>query len=366
MKILQVVGSLDRGGAETFVMNVLRNINRETYQFVFLCYGNKPFDYEREAKELGAKIVRIPDVKFIGAVKYIAEIKKVIKENSIDAVHIHTYYNSMFALIAAALSGVKLRITHSHSTQSETNPSFLKKLYFTASSLVIRTLTTNNLACGNEAGKSLFGKNSKFIVINNGINLRDFAYKNDTRKLLRKQLALPSKNTVLLHVGRFETVKNHSFLIDIFAEYLKKDPSSILLLVGRGPLESKIKQKVKLLKLNKSVKFLGVRSDVKDLYNVADLFIFPSLFEGLPVVLVEAQANGLSIVASDTIDQAAKLTDSIEFYSLENSADEWAQYLFDARRAHVDVYSELAGGQYDINSVVVHIQEIYSGNRVTR
>lgn len=362
MRILQVIGSLNRGGAETFIMNVLRNIDSETYQFVFLCYGDKSFDYEKEAKELGAKIVRIPDVKVIGAVKYIAEIKKVIKENSIDVVHIHTYYNSMFALIAAALSGVELRITHSHSTQSETNPSFLKKLYFTASSLVIRTLTTSRLACGSEAGKSLFGENSKFTVINNGINLKDFAYKNDTRKLLRKQLALPSKGTVLLHVGRFETVKNHSFLIDIFAEYLKKDPSSILLLVGRGPLENKIKQRVKLLKLDKSVKFLGVRSDVKDLYNVADLFVFPSLFEGLPVVLVEAQTNGLSIVASDTIDQAAKLTNNIKFYSLENSASKWAQCLLDTNKAHVDVYSKLAGGQYDINSVVARIQEIYSGD----
>lgn len=366
MKILQVVGSLDRGGAETFVMNVLRNINRETYQFVFLCYGNKPFDYEKEAKELGAKIVRIPDVKTIGIMKSIAEIKKVIEENSIDVVHVHTYYNSMFALVAAALAGVKLRITHSHNTRSEVNPSFLKRIYFTISSFVIRALTTNRLACGNEAGKALFGKSSEFIVVNNGINLKDFAYKENVRKDLRKQLALPSRSTVLLHVGRFEAVKNHNFLIDIFAEYLKKDPSSILLLVGRGPLEDKIKQKVKSLKLDKNVRFLGVRGDVKDLYNIADLFIFPSLFEGLPVVLVEAQANGLPIVASDTIDQTAKLTNSMIFYSLEKTASEWAQYLLNISKIHVDVYKELAGGKYDINSVVACIQEIYSRDGAVR
>lgn len=363
INILQVIGGMGRGGAETFLMNVLRNIDRSKYNFVFLCYGDKPFDYEEEVISLGAKIVRVRDIKEVGFRQHVRDLRKVVVDNSIDVVHAHTYYNSVFSLIAAILSGVRLRIVHSHNTQSEPSPSLAKQFYFFVSKIGIEIFANKFVACGDDAGRALFVPWRKFQVINNGINIKDFAYSQDSRNSVREELGIDKRATVLMHAGRFAEVKNHDFLIDTFAEYQKYDPKSRLILVGDGPLRKKTEDKVEKLNLSNAVKFLGLRSDVYRIYSAADAFVFPSIFEGLPVVLVEAQTNGLRCLVSDSVDKDTKLTEAVEFYQLSKTASEWANRISSMNLARVDSQDTMLNSSYNIKISVKNIEKLYIDSR---
>lgn len=358
INILQVVAGMNRGGAETFLMNVLRTIDRDNYNFIFLCYGEEPFAYEKEIIKLGAKIVRIPEVTKRGLYGHFKDIQNVIRAEKIDVIHAHTYFNSMFSLFAGKIMNIKVRIVHSHNTKSEENPSLLKKLYFLISKKIIRISATTYVACGNLAGKSLFGSND-FTTINNGIITKDFKYNLKERQVLRLDIGVNENDKVLMHIGRFEEQKNHDFLIDIFAEYHKKNPLSKLLLVGDGPLRDDIEEKVHMLDLKDYVIFLGIRTDVSSLYNVADVFVFPSLFEGLPVVLIEAQANGLPCVVSDVVDQDVKISDELSFFSLSHKSTDWANLVQTTGNDRREQLDRLSGGPYDINTVVDQLLNIY-------
>ena len=359
IKILEVIGSMDMGGAETFLMNVLRNIDRKKFELIFLCYGNKKFDYEEELVSLGGKIVRIS--KPTGNIfKNIKQIKDIIRNNNIDVVHCHTYFNSMYALIAAKQCKIKKKITHSHSTVSEKKPNIIKKIYFFVAKIIINLYSTDYLACGKEAGEALFFKNKKFQVIDNGIILEKFYYNKNLREEKRKELKLPNDYQIIGHVGRFEEAKNHSFLIDLFDEYQKKNKKTLLLLIGDGSLRPSIEKKIKEKKLNNKVILLLKRSDVNELYNVMDLFLFPSLYEGLPVVLVEAQTNGLPIVASDTIDKDSDYTNTISFLSLQDSKDVWITEIEKRLGKRTDNRKLMENSKYNIKNTVKQIEEIYS------
>ncbi|MCA9319022.1 glycosyltransferase family 1 protein [Candidatus Saccharibacteria bacterium] len=362
VSVLHVIGNMNRGGAETFLMNVLRNIDRNKFEFIFLCYGDAKSDYEDEITQLGGRIVRTPDVKDVGILAHIQHLRRIIAEYNIDVVHAHTYYNSLFSLIAATLSGV-LRIAHSHSTQSEPNPNLAKRVYFLVSKIGIELFANKFVACGNEAGRALYMPWRKFQVINNGINIKDFVYDQDNRNSIRTELGINKNATVLMHAGRFAEVKNHDFLIDTFAEYQKYDPKSQLILVGDGPLRKKMEDKVEKLNLSNAVKFLGLRSDVYRIYSAADAFVFPSIFEGLPVVLIEAQANGIKCIISDAVDKNVKVTDSVIFHSLSSGPKTWARHIFEANKAHVDNSHILANGAYDMSANIDAIQMMYSEAR---
>lgn len=363
MRILQVIGSLDRGGAETFLMNVLRNIDRDKFSFVFLCYGDSTSDYDNEAIRLGAKIVRIPEFKDVGILQHIKDVRRVIRDNEIDVVHVHTYYNSVFSLIAAKLSGIRLRITHSHNTMSEANPGLSKRIYFVISKLGIALFSNKFLACGQEAGRALFLPGSQFAIIYNGINIKDFSYDETIRKGIRKELNINDDETVVMHVGRFVEAKNHKFLIAIFDEYCQFNANSKLLLIGDGPLRPSIEHEVKRRALSDRVIFLGKRSDMTSLYNGADLLVFPSLFEGLPVVLVEVQANGLHSLVSDKVDESAKLNKRLEFMSLSSSPKAWAYKMSSINIARkTGEKSSLLDGPYDITNVTQELVKLYNGN----
>ncbi len=358
IRILQVVGGMDRGGAETFLMNVLRNIDRQRFEFIFLCYGDKSFDYSEEVISLGAKIIQTPDVKIVGAFKHIANIEKIIKDEKIDIIHAHTAYNSMFSVLAGKKAGIR-RIVHSHTTLSEVSPSLFKKLYFAFSKFIINKLATDYFACGQDAGTSIFYNRNKFTVIDNGIVLEDFYFQQALRTKLRNELEIPKGFVVILHVGRFEKIKNHEFLIDIYYEYHKQNNKSVLVLIGDGPLRSAMEEKVKSLGIKDSVKFLGKRSDVNQIYNVADLFLFPSIKEGLPVTLVEAQANGLTCLISDSIDKAIRLTDCIEFYGIEQTPSSWAAKIKGLNLHHIDTQAIMSSSPYNIRRSIKSIEGKY-------
>lgn len=359
VKILEVIGSMNMGGAETLLMNILRNINKQKYELFFLCYGNKKFDYEDELTSLGGKIIRI-STPTSNIIKNVKQIKKIIKDNNIDVVHCHTYFNSMYALIAAKQCKIKKRITHSHNTISEKNPSILKRFYFFVSKIIINLYSTVFLACGQEAGEALFFRNKNFRIIDNGIILDKFYYDSEIREKKRKELNFPDGYQVIGHVGRFEEAKNHEFLIDIFDGYQKKHKDSILLLIGDGSLRTSIEKKIREKHLQNNVFLLSKREDVNEIYNVMDLFLFPSLYEGLPVVLIEAQTNGLPIVASDTIDKDSDYTNTISFLPLNDSKDIWITEIEDRIGKRVNNKKIMENSKYNIKNTVSQIEEIYS------
>lgn len=359
IKILEVIGSMDMGGAETLLMNILRNIDTSKFELYFLCYGNKIFDYEKELKKIGGTIIKIPTPSF-NVFQNINQIKKVIKSNNIDVVHCHTYYNSMYALIAAKKTKVKKRITHSHNTKSEEHANILKKMYYCISKIIINFYSTDFLACGNDAGKALFFKKKKFKIIDNGIILSRFYYSNTLRDEKKKELKISDNRKVIGHVGRFEEAKNHKFLIDIFGEYVKEHQDTILLLIGDGSLHDEIEQQIKKNKIEDNVKLLSKRSDVNELYNIMDLFLFPSLYEGLPVVLIEAQTNGVPIVASDTIDKEADFTNSISFISLNENHKLWLEEINKKIGKRNDNRARIEKSKYNIKNTVKQIEQLYS------
>jgi len=358
---------MNRGGAETFLMNVLRSIDRNIFEFIFLCYGDKKFDYENEITQLGGKIIRIPDVKNVGIRAHMRHLKRVMVENGIDVVHSHTYYNSIFSLIAARLNGISLRIAHSHSTQSEPNPSLAKRVYFLISKIGIELFANKFIACGNDAGRAFYTPWRKFQVINNGINIKDFSYDQNNRNSIRTELGIDKNATVLMHAGRFAEVKNHDFLIDTFVEYRSRDSSSHLILVGDGPLRKKMEAKVKKLIISEAVTFLGMRSDVNRIYSAADVFVFPSLFEGLGIVLIEAQTSGLlCIVSKDRVPHEAKITDRLRFITLEKGAKFWSEYIQQSLKEDFPRKLSIKCPEikdYDVKQTVNMLETIYKDSR---
>lgn len=358
-RILQVVGGMNRGGAETFLMNVLRNINKQDFEILFLCYGPQEFDYEDELNRLGARIIRTPDVKDVGIAKHIKNIQRILNDERIDIIHTHTFYNSMFSLIAAKNAGVKTRITHSHTTKSEHNPNIAKRIYFAISKYIVNRYSTDFVACGEEAGEALFFRKNVFKVIDNGIILDDFYFNASTRQKLRSELGLSEQSTVLGHVGRIDVQKNQLFLVDIFSEYVKNNSDSYLMLVGEGVLKEKLIERIDELGISENVIMMGKRSDVSELYNVMDVFVFPSIREGLPVVLVEAQANGLPCIISDSIDKASKLTDCVQFLSLSEPKGVWARAIGESDLKRKNTRQVLQNSSYNMKNNITKIEDLY-------
>lgn len=340
------------GGAETFLMNIYRNIDKKDFKFYFLCFKEEKFFYEDEIKKLGGVIIRIPPMKFLQMRKHILEISKIIKTYNIDVVHVHTFYNSIFSLIAAKKSNVSKRIVHAHTIRSDKG--VIGKIYALISKILIQHYANVQLACSKEAGEALY-LNKEYQIVKNGIDINKFFFNENKRMQLREKLNISKETVVLGNVARFLEEKNHKFLIDIFYEYHKMNSNSKLLLIGDGPIREEIYNRVKNYHLENDVIFLGVRKDANDLYNIMDIFIFPSLYEGLGIVLIEAQTNGLKCLVSNTVPKEAKISDNIEYYDLSNTAENWAKKVQDTDKRR----NMLNTREYDIINTVKKIEMIY-------
>lgn len=324
IRIAQIIGKWLGGGVESVVMNYYRHIDRSKIQFDFICdedSTNIPYD---EINSLGGKVILIPPYQKV--IKYHNELKKVLKDGNYKIVHSHINTLSVFSLWAAKSAGVPIRIAHSHSTtnKKEKKKNLLKKVLRPFS----KVFATDYMSCSELAGRWLFGNkeydNGNVYLLNNAIDLDKFKYDEEEKEKKRKELNIEDDTLVIGHVGRFVEQKNHRFLVDIFNEIYKRNANSILLLAGHGPLMEEIEIKVKNLGLEKNVKFLGQRKDINELYQAFDVFCLPSLYEGLPVVGVEAQATGLLCVFSDDMTKETKVLDTTEFLSLNQSVEEWA------------------------------------------
>jgi glycosyltransferase involved in cell wall biosynthesis len=359
IRVLHVVVNMNRGGAETLIMNLYRNMDRTKVQFDFLTCKQGVFD--AEILELGGRVHRIPYITEVGHFGYVKALDNFFTASwDYKIVHSHMDKMSGLVLLAAKKAGIPVRIAHSHSTKSEGG--IAARAYKWYAGQYIPSNATNLMACSDRASKWLFGNiSSKCLIVKNGIDLNKFTFCPNIRKKLRAELGINEHIYVVGHVGRFSHPKNHTFLIDIFKEYVSINFNSILVLAGDGPLRADIEYKVKDLGLVDRVKFLGVRSDVNCLLQAFDVFVFPSLYEGLPFTLIEAQGVGTPCIISDVISREVDMgVDLIEYLPL-NDKMIWVKNLkASARRLTANLVMEaLRKKGYDIELVSKRIKDFY-------
>lgn len=355
IRVLQVVTHMERGGLESTLMNYYRHIDRERVQFDFLVHRQERAAFDDEIESLGGKLYRLPRL-VPWSEGYLAALNHFFDEHpEYKIVHVHQDCLSSVILRAAAQHNIPVRIAHSHNANQDKNLKYPIKLWCRRS---IPKYTTNLFACGKDAGDWMFG-GAPYQIINNAIDATAYSFNPKKRIEMRHQLGLADK-LIIGHVGRFNPQKNHLFLLDIFAALLKKEPNAVLLLVGGGEDMLKIQAKAHALGIAEHVRFLGVRSDVADLMQAMDVFVFPSLYEGLGIVLIEAQAAGLPCVVSDTIPREAYLTDFVTAERLSSSPETWADNILEKRNfPRIDRRAEIAAHGFDITTEAVKLQEFY-------
>ena len=309
-KILHCFSSVNRGGAETLVMNIFRAIDRNKYEFHFLVHDQLYGDYYDEIIKLGGKVHMIsgPNLSRLG--HYKKNLRKLFVSEKFDVIHSHLQHFSGIILSEARRYNIPVRISHSHSIHDGYSDSAMRNIYRKIMQRKILKNATHMLGCSYNACKALFGKtpdeDEKIMYFPNALDLEKF-HQSHMKYEVKEALGLKPDSVVIGHVGRFSEQKNHKFLIDIFHQYNKFNSNSILLLVGTGPLKSEIEKYVKEMQLNENVKFLGVRDDIPFILQSFDVFVFPSLYEGLGNVLVEAQLSGVTCLASSMVPREADL-----------------------------------------------------------
>ena len=360
LRVLHVIGKMDRAGAESLIMNLYKNIDHTKIQFDFLVFTLEEGDYDKEILELGGRIYHMPSFKGYNYLDLWIRLKKFFKTHPYKIVHGHIGSLAPAYLFWAKRNGA-FTIAHSHATNS-TNP--VKHFVYWLLSHLVLNISDYFFACSIQAGKDRYGERiieqSNFEVLKNCIDVEKFKFSEERHTELKQKFGLETK-TVFGHVGRFTEAKNHKFLIDVFEQISLKNENAVLMLVGRGELEKSIKNYVEQKQLAGKVKFLGVRNDIPDLMNLFDAFVFTSVFEGLGNVCIEAQAAGLPCFVSSAIQDEAIITTSIWRYPLEWSAEKWAGRIIKTLNGYQrkDESLEVINAGYDVENTAEHLQKFY-------
>lgn len=366
IRILNLFTIMNRGGAETMVMNYYRSIDRTRVQFDFMVHRQERGAYDDEIEALGGRIYRMPPVQPGHFGEYKREVARFFDEHKeYSIVHSHMSELGFYAFREAKKHGVKCSVCHAHNAPHFKDETLVEK----AKDLVreyfkhrIRKYTDHKFICGIEAGEWLFGKKSKpeFVMMNNAVDASRFVWSEEKSAALKAKFDLEGKFTVC-HVGRFNAQKNHTFLVEIFKAVHSIRPDSVLLLVGAGDLEEKVRQQVEAAGLTDCVRFMGLRDDVNDIMVASDVFLFPSLYEGLPVTLVEAQSSGIKCVISDNIPDDCRITQNIDVVSLQSSTQRWAEEVL----KYADGYprrnakDDIVRAKFDIKENAKWLEEFY-------
>lgn len=365
-KVLQIVGQLRIGGAETVAMNIYRYIDRKKFEFHYLVYGDAIGEYEEEVVRLGGRVIHI-NYSSHKIDKFKEDLDKVFKENGpYDIVHAHMMFHNGIVLGIAKKNDVPVRISHAHSTNDGANRNCvrdyaLRWIYDFYSLLKIRKNANVYIACGREAGCYLYGRTffeKNGVVIKNGIDTDKYRFNENKRNIIREKFGLTNRH-VYSCIGHFEAVKNHRFLIDIFYNIYKHDKLAYLVLLGDGKLRKEIEAICAERKINESVLFMGNVNNVDEWLQAIDFLLMPSLYEGIPVTLIEAQAVGVKCFASDRISEEVDYTNTIKFLPLEDEqawvdiVNEDSEYKRgNNRRVTID-------SGYDVKHNVSTIQQLY-------
>lgn len=328
IRVLQCVNNMHRAGLETILMNYYRHIDRDRIQFDFLTHRPFRSEYDDEIESLGGKVYYAPRLYPQNYPAYFRYMKGFFKEHpEYQIIHSHIDAMSYLPLLAAKKAGVPVRIAHSHNTSIDKDFKYLIKQYFRRR---LPGVATDFFACGQEAGRYLFG-NRQFRIIPNAIDPKLFCYDQDVRDRTRKNLGIEDE-FVIGYVGRLTRQKNVQYLIRVFQEICNRTTDCLLLIIGAGEEEKELKELADSTGYGDKIRFLGVRSDVSNIYQALDLFAMPSLYEGLPVVGVEAQFSGLQCIFSSTITREIQLTEKAHFLNINRKPEDWAKYILQIRR----------------------------------
>ena len=366
-KLLCIVGKMDAGGAETFLMKIYRQLDKKLYQMDFAVGSPEPGFYDKEIEAMGGKIFHITP-KSVSMIKNFADIKKITKEGRYFAV-LRVSQNSLAALelLAAKMGGAKKRVFRSSNSKPFRDTPKEKTIH-KAFMWMPRMFANVRVAPSIPAAEFMFGKGciekKRALILRNGLDLKRFQFSPEDRDSVRSSLGCGQK-LVIGHIGRFNHQKNHAFLLQVFSEIKRLRPDSMLLLCGKGETEEKIRNDAKKLGLEQDVVFLGVRDDIPRVLTAMDVFVFPSFYEGMPNTVIEAQASGLPCVIADTITREAAVTETCIYLKLSDDPQSWAkkaiwlsQQSMDRRQALEEL--KLAG--YDIADAATNFIDIVFRN----
>ena len=362
-KVLQVMDGLGRGGAQTFIMNNIEALYKNGIICDFLIRRDNSA-YTEEINKYGGKVIlTAPFPK--KAISNYFQTKSYLKKHASEYCAIHLHANALFYLLPIKLAkryGIPVRIIHSHSTQ--TKIPILKRIHLVNRNK-IKKYCTHFFACGQDAGHWMFN-NQPFEIIKNCIDEDKFCHNDLDREIIRKRYSIPNDAILIGHVGAFNKPKNHHFIIDVFSEYLKISPTAKLILLGTGIFEDEIKEKVKSMNIENSVIFAGPKGEIYRYYHAMDVFLFPSLFEGLPFSLIESQMAGLPSLVSDVITDECIVTDIVNKMSLNEPARIWAKKLDIITNLKIDrkaYCSIVSNSGYGIKNSSMRLSAIYFGGK---
>ncbi len=361
-KILFIEATSSKGGIETFILNICKHLDKQRYQITVL--ANCPeCSIERELIEAGVSIEHIRTVKQ-GLFAYYHDLKRIIDIGNYDIVHINK--NSLadpIALLLCKKRHISKIVLHSHNTHP-TNGKMSTLLH-----QIFKNLFVNNqiikIACSQMAADWMFNKSDKVFLLKNGIEINRYTFRQDIRDRVRNDLGIPPKSLAFCNVGRLCEQKNTLFLIEIMGAIVKLYPDAMLFLIGTGEMENAVKEKVRELCLSEYVTFLGKRTDVNELLQGMDLFLMPSLHEGLPIAAIEAQAASLPLLISDTVDHEVKLLQSTEFEHLYSKAEIWAKHSLKLVKSiqRKDMSEQIKKSGYDIHTSIARLEQLYSNDK---
>lgn len=363
IRVLQVIGQMNRGGAEAMIMNLYRNVNREKVQFDFVEHTNSECAFDEEIKSLGGKIYNCPRYTGKNHFQYVNWWKNFFREHpEYKIIHGHIGSTAAMYLKVAKKAGL-FTIAHSHSSGTDYS---LKSFFYKMMSYPTRYIADFFFACSQVAGVDRFGEkavnSSNYHVLNNAVDTTKFAFDSEIRENIRKELGYQDNQLVIGHVGRHSGEKNLEFILSVFRIIYQKDQSARLLLVGDGVLHTQLIESAERMGLSSAVIFTGVRSDVAYLLQAMDVFVFPSLYEGLPVTLVETQTSGLPCVISDKVPQECIITDGlVTVKNLTDSAEDWANHILSRANENVRTSrcDEIKAHGYDIEETAKWLEEFY-------
>lgn len=369
VKILQIGMTKNWGGLETYLLQQFENINKDLLIYDFVNNScETDIIKEKEILESKSKVYKIcsrrknPLKHYLQWINLLRKHKNEYKGIVLNALSL----SYVFPIFIAKIYGIPIRIIHSHNSGYEYRPGFLRKILITINKSILNFSATDYWACSQKAGEWMFGKNKNFKIIHNAIDTNSYKFDIIKRNNVRRELNLEHK-FVVGHVGRFSYQKNHKFVINIFYEVQKMEDNAVLLLVGDTVDDESFfiecKKLVKELKLDEKVKFLGMRSDVPDLMQAMDCFLFPSQFEGLGIVAIEAQTAGLRCYLSDIIPEEVKITDLVNFISLNESPKTWADKILENRNyKRKDMTEKIKASGYDIKTEIKKVEQFYLNN----
>lgn len=367
INVLVLITAMDRAGAETMMMNYLRHIDRNKIHMDFVLNREYESDYEKEIKELGSKVYHLSPIYPNTVREYKKEFKKFLKEHpNYDVIHSNLEERSAYPLAIAKKAGIDLRIVHAHSNLKHVDIKYIFRLYLRKK---LRGKYTHSFACSRGTAKWLFGDDKKTIIVRNAIDTDEFKYDENLRRKAREELGIDDDTLLIGHVGRFSYEKNHKYLLRTFAEVNKMKPNSRLVLIGGGKNRSELRLKDEIIKtieelnLQDKVIMLGVRDDMPYIMQAIDIFALPSLSEGFPLTLMEAQSLGLKCIVSDSVPKECNVTGEVKYLPVNTPPEEAAWELLllkDKKVDPIEMNRKVKAAGYDIKTNAMWLERVYS------